>query len=178
MKFRDLFPEENMRDWVSSNPEKFSIFLIRLMVGILWLSEAGVKIVTRDFENPDFDRSFFLLELKSMASKHPFPIVGDLINTYLVPNAGLIVWMVIFSELFIGTTILLGLFTRLGALIGMGMTINLWFFTLGWNEWIWIYPLIFTPLFIFFWSDSGRQIGLDRILYPKLKNSPLRLLAN
>jgi uncharacterized membrane protein YphA (DoxX/SURF4 family) len=175
LSYKELFPS-GILSWIKSFPEKFAILIIRVMVGILWLSQGGIKLINRDSDpNVDFDN--FKEQLVSMADSHPVELIGDFINNVYVPNVNILVWLVIFTEIFIGLTILFGLFSRLGALIGMSMTINLWIVTLGWGEWFWTYPLIFAPLFIIFLSDTSRQIGLDRILHEKFNNSIIKLLT-
>jgi len=139
------------------------------MVGILWLSEAGIKIINPNFNN-------FVGLLNGYASVHPEPFIQGLIQNLLVPNGEILVYFVIMTELFIAFSLFFGFLTRLGAIIGMVMSFNLWILTMGAGEWIWTYPLIFAPFFIFFFSDTSHQIGIDRRLNTKFKGTFLKYL--
>ena len=127
----------------------------------MWISEGLAKLLDRTPGDPINDHHFFMQQLQSMADSHPIPAIGSLIDSLLVQNAATIVWFVILIELFIGTTILFGLFTRIGSFFGMIMALTLWIITLGWGEWIFTYPFIFTPMLVIFISNSSKEIGLD-----------------
>ena len=77
--------------------------------------------------------------------------------------------MTLITETFIGVTLILGLFTRLGALVAIGMAANI---TIGIlsvpHEWGWTYTMLIMLPAIFLLTDAGRSFGLDAFLAPRL----------
>jgi uncharacterized membrane protein YphA (DoxX/SURF4 family) len=69
------------------------------------------------------------------------------------------------TEVLIAVSLLLGLFTRVGAALGALMAMNLW---LGLyrapDEWPWTYFLLITLQTTFAVLHAGRSLGLDAIL--------------
>ena len=147
--------------------EILAIVILRIVMASMWISQSLIKVFDRTPGNPTTDYHSFLLQLQVMASTHPTPQIGSLIDSILVQNYELMVWMVIFTELFIGVTILFGLFSRIGSFIGMNMAIMLWILTMGWGEWIFTYPFIFTPMLVIFISNSSHAIGFDKRIKDK-----------
>jgi len=72
---------------------------------------------------------------------------------------------VYFLEVLIAVTLILGLFSRLGALLGTLMAINLW---LGLYrspaEWPWTYFFLIVVQIMLLVQRPGRSLGLDAIL--------------
>jgi uncharacterized membrane protein YphA (DoxX/SURF4 family) len=72
---------------------------------------------------------------------------------------------VYFLEVLIAVTLILGLFSRLGALLGTLMAINLW---LGLYrspaEWPWTYFFLIIVQIMLLVQRPGRSLGLDAIL--------------
>ena len=155
-----LFPE-NVSEWSRENQDQIGIIIMRTLFAMVWFSQGMAKVIRRD-SNMYKDHNEFLSELNSMRDTHPLSFVEKFIENVLIPNVDIIVFLVILIELSIGVSLGLGLFTRAGSVIGGLMTISLFILTLGWDEWIWTYPIIFFPHVLFFLSRSGRQVGLDR----------------
>jgi len=147
--------------------EILGIVILRIAMASMWISQGLLKAIDRNPANPAKDYHSFLEQLQLMASTHPDPQIGSLITSILVQNYEIMVWIVIFTELFIGITILFGLFSRIGSFVGMNMTIMLWVLTLGWGEWFFTFPFIFTPMLVIFISNSSHSIGLDSYLTTK-----------
>ncbi len=174
MILSNVMPDD-FRNWMKQDPEKFGIILLRTVIAILWFSQAFVKLINRsDEKNSDHDG--FVGQLIWMKDTHPNSFVASILEDVLIPNADFIVVLVIMTELFIALSLGLGLFTRLGAVVGTLMIVNLWILTLGWDEWFWTYPLIFFPHIIFILARSGREIGIDRVLAKKTDNRIIDLL--
>ena len=155
-----LFPE-NVSKWSRENQDQIGIIIMRTLFALVWFSQGMVKVIRRDSDMYK-DHNEFLSELNYMRVTHPYSLVEKIIDNILIPNVDIIVFLVILTELSIGISLGLGLFTRAGSILGGLMTISLFILTLGWDEWLWTYPIIFFPHVLFFLSRSGREIGLDR----------------
>lgn len=99
----------------------------------------------------------------------------SLMDSVVVPNAGLFGGMQLVVELLFGIGLLLGLFTRLSSLLATGFFATLLLAYYGGHEWIWVYPLLAVSSLTVFLSYGGRKYGLDQILSKKMR-SPLGLL--
>ncbi len=79
---------------------------------------------------------------------------------------------VYFSEVLIALTLILGLFSRLGAFIGTLMALNLW---LGLyrspTEWPWTYFFLIMIQIMLLVQRPGRSLGLDAILLRREQES-------
>ena len=75
-------------------------------------------------------------------------------------------------EVLVALSLIAGLFTRLGALLGMLMAINLW---LGLyrspGEWPWAYFFLIIIQIMFVIQRPGRSLGLDAILWQRQEDS-------
>ena len=79
-------------------------------------------------------------------------------------------WIIFATEAFIFLTLTLGFMSRLGALVAIGMSLQL---TVGLahtpHEWEWSYILMVLLSVVLFGLAPGRYFGLDRLLRPRLK---------
>lgn len=95
---------------------------------------------------------------------------GAFIENVVQPNLRWFGWLIWGTEAFIFVTMVLGFFSRLGALAAIGMGTQL---TLGLagtpGEWEWSYLLIVFLAIAMFGIAPGRYFGLDRLLRPRLK---------
>ncbi len=85
-------------------------------------------------------------------------------------NIRLFGWIIFATEAFIFLTLTLGFMSRLGALVAIGMSLQL---TVGLahtpDEWEWSYILMVLLSVVLFGLAPGRYFGLDRLLRPRLK---------
>lgn len=65
-------------------------------------------------------------------------------------------------ELGVGAALIVGLATRLAALLGLGQQLFLQVLYLSSNPWMWEQPHEWVPLLILFLVPAGRVWGLDR----------------
>jgi thiosulfate dehydrogenase [quinone] large subunit len=90
----------------------------------------------------------------------------------MIPNWTVFGWMTLITVTFIGVTLILGLFTRLGSVVALGMAINI---TIGImsvpHEWVWTYIMLITFPALFLLTDAGRSFGLDSFLAPRLERA-------
>jgi uncharacterized membrane protein YphA (DoxX/SURF4 family) len=87
------------------------------------------------------------------------------VKDIVLPHFYLFAPQVYFSEVLIAVTLILGLFSRLGAFLGALMAINLW---LGLYrspaEWPWTYFFLIIVQIVFLVQRPGCSLGLDAIL--------------
>ena len=100
-----------------------------------------------------------------------------LVRDIVLPNIAVFGPLVYVIEVMIGISLILGLATRLGALLGALMAINLW---LGLydapNEWPWTYMFIVVVQLIYLIDPPGRSLGVDALAWWRdgsRKGSPL-----
>ncbi len=87
-----------------------------------------------------------------------------LIDNVLIPNIQFFGWIIWLMEFWIFLSMLLGLFTRLGALVAMGVVAQLWIGLANIPrpyEWEWAYGAIFLLSVALLGAASGRFFGLD-----------------
>jgi thiosulfate dehydrogenase [quinone] large subunit len=136
------------------------IALCRIVIGVLWLSALIWKLPP-SFIPLEGLRS--LREWMELEVQYPVvPLYGQFVQSIVLPNFTLFAWATFSVELLIGLGLLLGLFTRAAAVLGLLMAINL---TIGLldvpNEWPWSYFMLILFQILFIFTDPGRVWGLD-----------------
>jgi len=137
---------------------------VRIVMGILWLTNAGWKTP------PDFGRAGGrgLFRFTSFAVEHevlaPFAFI---VREFVLPNFTLFGWMVLLVEAALGSFLLLGLGTRLWALVGAAQAAVITLSTLNApGEWNWGYYMFVAIHLLLFATAAGRFVGLDGLLRP------------
>jgi thiosulfate dehydrogenase [quinone] large subunit len=93
----------------------------------------------------------------------------------VLPNFILFGYLTLLTEAFIGLSLTLGLFARLGALIGFFMSINVTLSVLSVpNEWHWTYLMLIGYSLLFLSLRSGRSLGIDTLIHRWLARRPSR----
>lgn len=100
----------------------------------------------------------------------------SILDSIVVPNAGLFGGLQLIVELGIGIGLIAGLFTRAFSLAAAGFFFTLFLGYYGGNEWIWTYVLLLVSAVVVFLGYGGRKLGLDQWLTGKRGESPLSLL--
>ncbi len=97
---------------------------------------------------------------------------GAFIDTVIKPNIRWTGWLIWLGEAFIFVSLLLGLFSRLGALVSVAISAQLVIGLAGIAdppEWEWGYLSIFFLSLVLAGIPSGRFLGLDAALRPRLQ---------
>jgi hypothetical protein len=106
----------------------------------------------------------FSIDLSPISSAY-----GSFLTGFVLPNFSWMSWAIFGLELFITLTMLLGLFGRLGALLGTLQALNL---TIGLlpvpGEWEWTYLMLTAINFTLLITAANRYVGLDGLLRPRL----------
>lgn len=98
---------------------------------------------------------------------------GVLLDRLFIPNIALFGWLVWLAEFSIFVSMLLGLFTRLGALVAIGMSLQLYVGLANIPrpyEWEWSYGAIVVLSIAMLGAAAGRTLGVDAWLRRKLKD--------
>lgn len=136
----------------------------RIIIGVLWLFSLRWKLPP-SFEpsNPELRglMDWLLLEVQ-----HPaFGFYADFVQNIVIPNFFWFAWLIFLTELFIGLSLLTGTVTRLGALVGLIMSLNLGIGLLEVpGEWPWSYAMLAMFHGIFLFAAPGRILGVDKWL--------------
>ena len=97
---------------------------------------------------------------------------GLFIENFVMPNIRWFGWVIWGSEAFIFVSLLLGLFSRLGGLVAIGISAQLMIGLAGIStpyEWEWSYNLMVVLSVLMFGLTPGRALGVDAWLRPRLQ---------
>lgn len=131
----------------------------RIVLGLLWLTQVVWKMP------PDFK---LLTRFTSYAVEYEvFPPWAFIVEKVILPNMTLFGYVTLVMEASIAAFLILGLATRLWALIGLSMTIPIMLSSLNApHEWSWAYYMMFTLHVVVLATAAGRAGGLDGLLRP------------
>jgi len=138
------------------------ISVLRIYVGY-YLVWQGFRKFQRNFPKGDWVGR----QIGDVASLDLFPWYKNFLLDYVVPHQELFGYLVMIGELAVGAGLLLGLFTRFSAIVGLVLLINYYLgpgmarggATLAQQQ-----PFI-VALAIFILSNPGRTLGLDGLLF-------------
>lgn len=139
-------------------------WLARLFIGSLWWQQSLWKLPPTYTDQPNGSGGlrYWMGEMAKYASTG---LQQHFVKDVVLPHFYFFAPQVYFGEVFIAITLILGLFSRLGALLGSLMALNLW---LGLyrspSEWPWTYFFLVVIQITFFFYPPGRSLGMDAIL--------------
>jgi uncharacterized membrane protein YphA (DoxX/SURF4 family) len=137
------------RDW--------AIWLGRLLVGIMWWQQSLWKIP------PNEDGLIYWM--KQEVAHAAVGLQSAFVANIVLPNIAVFGPAVYAIEACIGASLMLGLFTRGFAVLGLAMAVNLW---LGLysapGEWPWTYMFLVLLMALFVVDPPGRSLGVDALL--------------
>ena len=107
------------------------------------------------------DTRFILNIEANKNAQHPLPGIRPLVNDVFLSHFGFWQWVFTAAELGIGLLLVLGLASRLGALLGLLQTGFLAALYVSNDRWVFEQPLEVVPLLLLVWLPSGRVWGLD-----------------
>lgn len=140
----------------------------RVGVALLWVENVGWK------RPPGFSS---LRAYTVDAVDHPVLAPWSWLVTHLVlPNFTFFAWATLAVEVSLGVFLLLGLATRLWALVGLAQSLVITLSVLNApNEWEWSYYLMMLAHLALFATAAGRAYGLDGALRPYWRASGTRV---
>jgi len=161
-------------DWLG----RYGMVLVRLIIGYLWITQLEWKLPPRFGCPADFSVSTGLNARTSglcdwtglMGIYSKLPLHAAFINNFVIPNISWMGWLIFLMEAFIAVSLIFGLFTRLGAIVGFIQAVNLYIgLTAIPFEWYWTYGMLYTLHMVFFFVPPGRTLGVDALLRPRLR---------
>jgi len=156
------------------------MLISRVIYGYLWYTQLLWKLPPSFGCPPDFAvttdihaRTTGLCDwVGVMTIYSKWPLQASLVNQFVVPNMSWFGWIVVLMEAFVAVSLILGLFTRLGGLAALIQGINLYIgVTAAPFEWYWTYGMLYTLGLVFLAVPTGRTLGLDAWLRPRLQPS-------
>ncbi len=134
----------------------------RSLIGLLWLTSLRWKLPPT-FTAPAGHRSL----MDWLQLEVAYPTVGlyaDFVAGIVIPNFILFAWLTFFIELVIGLSLTLGLFGRLGAVLGLLWSFNLAIGLLSVpGEWPWSYLMLIMWHGLFLVSTNQQKWSLDSL---------------
>lgn len=149
-------------------------WIARFFIGALWWQQSLWKLPPSYTDQADGSGGlrYWMGEMAKYASSGS---QQHFVKDIVLPHFAFFAPQVYLSEVLIAVTLILGLFSRLGALVGTMMALNLW---LGLyrspSEWPWTYFFLVVVQVTFLFHPPGRSLGLDAILLRRLPGSDKR----
>jgi thiosulfate dehydrogenase [quinone] large subunit len=141
----------------------------RIIIGVLWFQQLLWKLPPDFGCGPAGDQGlcdWIGREIQSPA----IPAYAGFLRDLVLPNLGLFGWLVFFTEAAIAGSLLFGVLTRFGGLLGFAQATNL---LIGLaavpHEWYWTYAMLALFCLLFALTGAGRWLGLDGALLPRLR---------
>lgn len=159
--------------WLRATTPLWPLALARILYGYLWWQQSGWKVPSDDFGRKSGGGLWYWVQQQIQ-----YPTLTahkDFLVSVMIPNWTLFGWLVLITETFIGVTLILGLGTRIGSLVAIGMAANI---TIGIlsvpHEWGWTYTMLIMFPVLFMVTGAGRSIGVDAFLTPPLDRAAAR----
>jgi uncharacterized membrane protein YphA (DoxX/SURF4 family) len=156
------------------------MWVMRLCIGGLWWQQTLWKLPPTYTDNPDGVSGGLHYWVGEMVHHAAFAWQRAFVAQVVQPNFYIFAPQVYAAEVVIAISLLLGLFTRIGGVLGALMGLNLW---LGLyrapDEWPWAYFFLILLQITFVVYAAGRSLGLDAVLHRRwnLLPSPTGSLA-
>ncbi len=151
----------------SGSVPPFSVGLLRMMFGVLWLDMALQKApwVIQDGQPFGWLYGFIWTEIKNPT----FEFYKNFLHNIVLPNFTAFGYLTFVTEISLGISLLLGLFTVLGGIGGALFQLNIMLGAYSVpGEWYWVWPLLIAPHLVFAQSRAGRSLGIDRLIWSRL----------
>jgi uncharacterized membrane protein YphA (DoxX/SURF4 family) len=153
------------------------MLIARLVIGYLWITQLLWKMPPTFGCPANFSVSTSLSARTSglcdwtglMAIYSKVPLHATFVERLIIPNLSWIGWGIWLMEAFIAASLILGIFSRLGGLVALIQSVNLYIgLTALPFEWYWTYGMLCVLSLIFFAVAPGRILGIDAWLRPRL----------
>ncbi|NQZ06824.1 MAG: DoxX family membrane protein [Algicola sp.] len=144
------------------NARILGLTLVRINIGVMFLIAAYAKLIAGD------GWPGRMVGFLNFQAEKSFGFYRDFITSVVVPNKEAFGYMVAYGELFVGLSLLLGLTTRWGAMVGVFLVSNfimakgVFFWTPSSNDAMYILALL-ALLFV----NNKDMLGLDNLAVKK-----------
>jgi thiosulfate dehydrogenase [quinone] large subunit len=144
------------------------VVLLRVYVGY-YLLQQGIRKYQRDFAHGDWIGR----QIGDLGNVDVYPWYKAFLTNYVVPHRELFGYLVTAGEVLVGSCLLLGLLTRLSALVGLFMLVNYYLgpgmarggVSMAQQQ------IFIISLLIIFLSNAGRTLGLDYFIFRGRKST-------
>ncbi len=147
--------------------------IARILLGSMWYQQTLWKLPPYYTDLPSVPDSGLKHWMIEMVNSAAFSIQSTFVKDVILAHYSIFAPMVYGLEVFIGASLILGIFTRLGATLGALMAVNLW---LGLYrspaEWPWTYFFLVLLQVTFAVLQVGRSLGIDAIMVRRLERRP------
>ncbi len=157
------------RDPAQRTGHALGILILRFFTGTMWWQQSLWKIPPQE--------GGLIYWMKQEVAHAAVPLQSLLIKDFVLPNIGFFGPVVYGFEVAIGVSLMLGVFSRFGALLGILMGVNLWlgeYSTPG--EWPWTYFFLLIIMALFWLDPPGRVLGADALNANPSRSAKLRRL--
>lgn len=163
------------RAWMRQ-PEQRSLaklgdWLLRLLIGAMWWEESLWKLPPYYTDDPSapFGTTGLSFWMGQMAEYAPFPLQARFVKDVVLTHFYVFAPIVYLTEVAIGVSLMLGLLSRLGGLLGLLMALNLWAgLYVAPHEWPWTYFFLVTIQGFLTLHPRGRSLGFDALLRARI----------
>jgi thiosulfate dehydrogenase [quinone] large subunit len=158
-----------------SRVSRLLVAAVRIVVAFLWIQNSYWKVPPHFGE--DQTPPGGLYRFTRDAVDHPvFAPYSWVVEHVVLPNFTFFGWLVLLVEVSLGAFLLVGVATRLWALVGVGQTLAIALSVLNTpGEWFWSYYLMLVANLLLFAVAAGRAYGVDGVLRPAWAASDRRL---
>jgi len=174
--FIALYDFSALRD--QRDPGHVGRWMFRLLIGAMWWQQSLWKLPPYYTDQPaePFGATGLAYWMGLMGKHAAIPLQADVVNGIVLPNFYLFAPLVYGLEVLTAVSLMLGLFVRLGGVIGALQILNLW---LGLysapHEWPWTYFFLLLLMASFALHHYGRSLGMDAIIVSRIKTPRSRL---
>jgi thiosulfate dehydrogenase [quinone] large subunit len=153
------------------------LVVVRVGAAVLWIGSVGWKVPPHFGAGAPADAPRDLYQWTEFAVTDPvFSPYSWLVEHLVLPNFAAFGWTVLLVESALGAFLLIGLATRLWALVGIAQSTAIMLSVANApHEWIWSYLLMILVHVAIFATAAGRTAGLDGVLRPTWRASRSRL---
>ena len=151
--------------------------VLRIVVGAWFLKAVWTKltlayvggVLPYPAVSPRF-LAFHPKRVAEFAADNPVDWYKAFLQNTVLPHASLFATLQTYGEVVVGLGLILGLFTRLTAVIGLVLSLNYGLAT-QWMTFVQqgFHLLLITSMVIFLVAGAGRAWGLDAVLLPRLR---------
>lgn len=138
------------------------IWIARVLLGSMWWQQTLWKL-------PPFKSYGLRYWMEQLVKQAAFGFQSDAVKHIVLPHYYFFAPLVYSVEVVVAVTLIWGVFTRFGGVLGALFAINLW---LGLyndpSEWPWTYFFLVLLQFTFGFLQTGRSLGIDAILIRRL----------
>ena len=150
----------------------WGILPLRIFLGVTFIYAGLDKVTSSTFFNPNGGPQYIGNQLQFAASNSA--LLGGLLSNVAVPNAVFFGWFIALAEIWIGLATLVGVFTRLTAVLGAILSATLWLSLSGGLS---QYYLDSDPIYFFAWVTlilvGWGSYGLDSLFIREEKKEAL-----